>query len=232
MPLIDIDAIRSVSRTSPNTIAFTDNQEEYAFNVSKSTLYKRFITPENPKIVNVEIIEDPFEVLERLLSESGNLIFDEEEEKPYVYLPLYSSRNGQVYPGSGLNAWNADGRPRHPDEIYIPIPIDVRRSFPNFFPDRDTPFVLELPDGTELEGKASQDGGKALTSNPNRALGEWLLRDVLKLEPGTLVTNEILEDLGIDSVIVTKEDEGRFSINFTKSGSYEEFSANLHGDDE
>lgn len=42
-------------------------------------------------------------------------------------------------------------------------------------------------------------------SNPNSALGEWLLRKVLKKKAGELVTMSDLLRIGIDSVIVTKK---------------------------
>lgn len=60
-------------------------------------------------------------------------------------------------------------------------------------------------------------------SNPNSDLGEWILRNILKLKEGQLVTRSILEKLGLDSVVVYKIDEKNYSINFTKLGSYEEF---------
>lgn len=42
-------------------------------------------------------------------------------------------------------------------------------------------------------------------TNPNKALSNWLLRDVLKLKEFEPASIEKLEFLGIDSVIVTKE---------------------------
>ncbi len=39
-------------------------------------------------------------------------------------------------------------------------------------------------------------------SCPNSALGEWLLRKVLKKKPGELVTIQDLDVAGIDSVII------------------------------
>ena len=42
-------------------------------------------------------------------------------------------------------------------------------------------------------------------SNPNSALGEWILRKVLKKREGELVTISDLLRIGIDSVIVTKK---------------------------
>lgn len=60
-------------------------------------------------------------------------------------------------------------------------------------------------------------------SDPNKALGKWLLRDVLKLEYGELLTIEILEKYGIDSVRIDKIDNENYEINFAKLYAYDEF---------
>jgi len=67
------------------------------------------------------------------------------------------------------------------------------------------------------------DKGKGLMSNPNRALGEWLLDDVLKIAEGQLVTIEMLRDLGIDSVEVRKNSESDYEIDFKKNYSFDQF---------
>ena len=38
-----------------------------------------------------------------------------------------------VFEKSGLNQWNAGGRPRHSDEVYIPIPSEIHKNFQGFF---------------------------------------------------------------------------------------------------
>ena len=60
-------------------------------------------------------------------------------------------------------------------------------------------------------------------SNPNLALGKWLLRDVMELAEGELLTYEKLAVLGLDSVIIYKNSEGNYSINFTEVGTYDTF---------
>lgn len=62
------------------------------------------------------------------------------EQKEFVILPLYSTRNGLVPERSGLNQWNANGRKCSLDEVYIPIPIQIHQNFPDFFSSRDVPF--------------------------------------------------------------------------------------------
>lgn len=124
---------------------------------------------------------------------------------------------------SGLNQWHASGRPRNPNEIYIPIPAWIHRKFPDFFPNRDVAFELTLPDRNILSAKVCQDGSKALMSNPNMALGKWLLRDVLNLKEGNLLTYEKLQTIGLDAVVVYKIDSEHYDIDFTRTGSYEKF---------
>lgn len=150
----------------------------------------------------------------------------------YVILPLYSNRGG--YPNvperSGLNQWNANGRKRDANEIYIPIPQSIHHNYPDFFPQRDFPFELHLPDGTILSAKVCQEGGKALMSNPNSALGQWLLRKILRKREGELITIDDLYRYGIDSIKVIsthkKNSAGEkiYKIKFSNS-DYEDYSS-------
>ena len=143
---------------------------------------------------------------------------------PYVLLPLFSTRKKDektVPESSGINQWSAKGRPRHYNEVYIPIPKKIHSDYPDFFPDRDTPFKLHLPNGKTIEAKVCQDGGKALMSNPNKDLGEWLLRDVLHQEPEQLVTMETLNVAGFDTVILYKRDKSNYYLDVCYSDNYE-----------
>jgi hypothetical protein len=225
-PLIDINNIRDVKVTARGaTIQFSDSNAEYSFNNSKSTLYKRFITPDQVLLdVPVRILTDPFSAVEKLIAEAG-LIFAPVKVLPHVFLPLYSMRGGakRVPEKSGLNQWNAAGRPRDPNEIYIPIPAWVHRKFDGFFPPRDGAFELTLPDGTTMSAKVCQDNSKALMSNPNSALGKWLLRDVLNLREKELLNYDKLQTIGLDTVVIYKIDNNHFDIDFTRVGSYEKF---------
>jgi len=225
-PLIDINNIKDVKVTARGaTIQFSDSNAEYSFNNSKSTLYKRFITPDQVLLdVPVRILTDPFSAVEKLISEAG-LIFAPVKVLPHVFLPLYSMRGGakRVPEKSGLNQWNAAGRPRDPNEIYIPIPAWVHRKFDGFFPPRDGAFELTLPDGTTMSAKVCQDNSKALMSNPNSALGKWLLRDVLNLREKELLNYDKLQTIGLDTVVIYKIDNEHFDIDFTRVGSYEKF---------
>lgn len=228
MDEINLSKIKNI-KPSKTTIAFEDDKNEYSFNTSKSTLYKRFITTNVIKEIDAKILTNPYEILKGLNSNENSLIFEEiNESKEYIFLPLFSDRGTRHVPSkSGLNQWNADGRPRNADEVYIPIPSKIRDNFPDFFPGKDTPFNLILPDKSIIPAKVCQQGCKALMSNPNALLGKWILRQVLDLKERELLTYDKLEELGLDSVIIYKESTNSYSINFTKLGSYDLFLSNI-----
>jgi len=238
---IDLNRVRLIS-TSASTLVFSDGLEEYKFSRSKSTLYKRFFRKSVALEVPVSILPDPFKALEEIISSNsplpGNNDLTLQMESLFqdaiapiasIYLPLYSFRGGvkTVFDRSGLNQWNAGGRQRDMDEVYIPIPAWIHVRFPDFFPSRDELFKLLLPDGETLDAKVCQQGSKALMSNPNKALGQWLLRQVLGLAKGELLTYETLERVGIDSVLIDKLEDGTFKINFSKTGSFESFESDF-----
>lgn len=216
---VDVDNITDVQDTDAS-IKFFDGKNHYSFNKSKSVLLKKFETSSDYKLINVDFIEDPFTALEELLHSSSTIRTNTVSKKGvnYVVLPLYStgSKERLVRPKSGLNQWNASGRPRNENEVYIPVPRRIHTDYPEFFPSQEVPFNLRLPDGNILSAKICQQGGKALMSNPNSALGEWILRKILKIKPGRLVTISHLDIVGIDSVIISK-----YHINDEPSQAYE-----------
>ena len=228
MHYIDLNTVKLDKRkTTDKNIFFKDKYSNYKFYIAKSTLYKQFICEKPIVSFKVNILEDPFSFL---LKEDNNLnnLINEEEQYEQIYLPLYSARTGKVEEKSGLNQWNAGGRKRDEDEVYIPIPSWIHKQFEGFFPynrytDQKEPFILVLPDGKELNAKVCQSGGKGFMSNPNKALGHWILREILQIPPGQLVTYDDLDRIGIDSVLITKLDKYRFKINFASKGSYAVF---------
>lgn len=200
---INIDRIRNV-KDKGASISFEDDKNVYSFNRSKTVLMKRFEVPEVYRDISVDILSDPLTLLEQLLTDKPKDIYRPiVKGYDYVILPLYSTQqNSEVPERSGLNQWNARGRARNANEVYIPIPSKINKLFPDFFPQRDEPFELQLPDGRNLSAKICQDGRKALMSNPNSDLGEWLLRKILKKEEGSLVTKLDLDTFGFDSIMV------------------------------
>jgi hypothetical protein len=182
---IDINNIHSV-KNNKASLQFEDGNNFYSFNYSKSTLFRKFIIPDNAFKLPIEIIEDPYTLLLEL--------FENKDLKPatdklikgvnYVILPLYGIKKKEkfIFERSGLNQWNANGRKRDFGEMYIPIPAELHRKYPNFFPKRDQDFNLQIPTGEIFSAKVCQENSKALMTNPNKALSDWLLRKVLQLK--------------------------------------------------
>lgn len=275
---IDIEKISIINnRGNENNIYFTDSRHIYHFSMSKNTLYMIFSDLQELDSFDVQIMADPYSYLMKLKEESTETVLNtievskpheagddylvvrkvlkdayEEKKKDQLCLRLYSvSREGVKFVGekSGLNQWNAGGRKRDDNEIYIPYLTPDRNRNKEFFPPRDTPFDLFLPDGTKLSAKVCQaayaklsddayeklsdeekiieDGrrleGKAIMSNPNKDLGEWLLRKVFEIKPKTIVTYEMLEKFGVDSVVFTKISDREYKIDFSEIGTYEDF---------
>ncbi|WP_456312773.1 hypothetical protein [Pseudomonas shirazensis] len=240
MNFINLDQINDIQR-KPNSISFNDKNHEYNFNISKSTLFKRFTTT-NVSELKIEILKDPYETLKEIF-DNYKLDFTKSNKTKYEYviLPLFSTRSGEVAESSGLNQWNAKGRKRDPNEVYIPVPTIIHKKFPNFFPvnEKGISFNLHLPNEEILTSSMCQDSfikingievnkGKGLMSNPNKELGKWILRDILKIPEGTLVTYEMLVEIGIDSVEVRKIDSENYEIDFKKLNSYYDFIDSLN----
>jgi len=223
---IDINNLRSIKENKAS-LQFEDGNNFYSFNYSKSTLYRRFIIPNNAFELPVNILEDPYSLLLELFSQKKFKTATDKLSRGenYVILPLYGMKKGEkfVFEKSGLNQWNASGRKRNPGELYIRIPKVIHHEFPNFFPKRDVEFNLLIPTGEIFKAKVCQDGSKALMTNPNKALSDWLLRKVLQLKEGELATIAKLDELGFDSVIIIKDSKGTYKIDIMKTDSYIEF---------
>lgn len=244
--MIDTESIvMDASRSSLNNLYFSDGNHRYSFNVSKSTLYMDFADLKAMDTIDVDILSNPFDSLAELHSIPSIIDAKTSSNSEQLRLRLYSvDKKGRKYVPlrSGINQWNANGRDRHPDELYIPYPAQERSKSPLFFPQRGTPFGLVLPNGKEVEvqvcqraykkvskveysmlstqQKAIEDKksrvGKAVMSRPNNMLGNWLLRDVLGVPEGEIVTYDILREFGADSVVFTKKSKDRYSIDFCR----------------
>jgi hypothetical protein len=259
-PLIDLDQIHPTnsSGTKVNQYDaasfpyFTDGQGFYTFNTSKNTLFKKFDISQgnNSPLIELETINNIFEEIIRWSRSRATgaipapiqnleyLITPKKPTRPFVILPLYSSeaKGPKVYPKSGINQWNAGGRKRKFGEAYIPVPSSIHEDNPGFFPSRDTTFQLKLPNGNTVLASICQDAGKALMSNPNDQLCEWLFRTIdinfeqtkfQRMVQSTPYTYEDLLSIGKDSVRVFKNDDDSFEIEFMPVGSYEKFKAGI-----
>lgn len=229
--IIDIANIHSVKEKKAS-LQFEDGHNLYSFNYSKSTLFRKFIIPQNAFRLPIDIIEDPYSLLLELFEENKDLKTVTEKlvkGENYVILPLYGIKNKQkfVFDKSGLNQWNGKPRPNQErrgfGEFYIPIPKELHKKYPTFFPLRDKKFNLTVPSGEIFSAKVCQEGSKALMTNPNKALSDWLLRKVLQLAEGELATIEKLDKLGFDSVIIIKDENENFKIDIMKTNTYTEF---------
>lgn len=224
---INLKNINSV-KSNDASISFEDGENSYSFNHSKSTLFRRFHIPQSAFHLPVEILDDPYNLLLDL--------FEDKTLKPatdklirgvsYVILPLYGykiKKEKFVFEKSGLNQWNAAGRKRDFGEVYIPIPSVIHNQFPSFFPEKDKLFELKIPTGEVFSAKVCQDNSKALMTNPNKALSDWILRKVFQVKEGELLTIERMNELGFDSVIIIKDEKGNYKIDKAKIDSYERF---------
>ncbi len=221
MDLIDINKLNKIKKNK-SSITFNDTIHDYSFSLSKSTLNKRFLTEQTLYEFPIDVLGNPLEELKSCLDDINLKLTSGSTISQTIYLPLYG-KGFTVFEKSGLNQWNANGRKRDYNEVYIPMPAKINHQYPNFFPARDHPFNLKLPNGNIMKSKVCQDGNKALMSYSNKELGTWILRDVLKLNEGELLTYDRLQILGIDSVRIDKIDNESFEINFTSSGTYDTF---------
>lgn len=129
----------------------------------------------------------------------------------------------------------AGGRKRKFGEAYIPILAEVRNKYPDFLSPKNQPFDLTLPNGNSVLAKVCQQGSKALMSNPNDQICEWLFKSidpklsdiefVERLRNKRFYTYEDLELVGEDAVKIKKIGTYKFAIEFMQIGAYEYFVA-------
>jgi len=211
-------------------------------------LYKRFELAlfKNSPPIQLPIYEDIFDRIIGWVDPSGVIptgpseldapSVGEVRGKDYVVLPLYSTRNRNfkvVAEKSGINQWNAGGRERKFGESYIPIPQEIHNQFPGFFPGRDVKFKLLLPSGKIVSAKVCQENSKALMSDPNTDLCEWLYSTVDGADPNSSsrfrdqrpFTYEDLVRVGKDSVkiIKSKGQPYQYELHSGHLGAYDEF---------
>ena len=232
---------------------FTDGKHKYSFNISKNTLFKRFDlnSYNNSKPIDIKIYDDIFtKVLDWYASDVSELVKEKPDEDEYVVLPLYATKekkninNPDLVPkGSGLNQWNADGRPRKFGEAYISIPAPVIHNNPGFFPSRDTTFELKLPNKKIVLAKpcsGKPELPKSIMTDPNTDLCDWLFKIIdgseeraeKRLLEKRPYTYEDLRLIGKDSVKVVKKSNSLYELFMMPLDSYEMFITNSMEDEE
>ncbi|HGN0333541.1 hypothetical protein J3U92_16615 [Proteus mirabilis] len=249
--LIDLDSIKIISvNDNKGVFNFKDKNKKYKFNVSKSVLYQEFDASSELVVTKVPITQfkDPFELLSHIhvtdssISKLAPRKEKIEDPKKTIYLPIYSDSSMKVEEKSGFNAWNAAPKTKgsnklRPDfEAYIPIPIWIHHIFPHFFgfnaldkEERNAAkgFELQLPDDRIITAIVTQDNGKSLQTNPQSILGKWILHDVFGLKARELLTMDMLNELGVDSVKVTKVNDNKFKIDLADTSAFEQWKLGL-----
>lgn len=231
--LIDIDSIRLTNLPRGNSpIKFSDGHADYTFSPAKNTLFKTFEIGSKTKSKPIEVLIKEG-IFDDILGDSWSLNIEDEskETQDFVVLPLFSGRTGEVAPKSGINQWNAGGRKRSFGEAYIPVPAKIHNLKPGFFPPKDQSFTLVLPNGEALSAKICQEGGKALMTNPNNKLIDWLFAQIdgstesakKRLNDARPYTYNDLLAIGRDSVVVVKDDEHKFTLRPGGIGEYQEY---------
>jgi hypothetical protein len=266
--LIDLEKLRPLNRGGRtvkdwtdmgNGVYFTDGLSKYSYSTSKNVLMKSFEFDRAKNFIPLEIHSDPLDLLDQLVGRPsrqprkilpplltmGRDRIRHTKGVDYVVLPLYSTRTMEIPEKSGINQWNAGGRARKFGEAYIAIPKEIHHRYPDFFPKRDHPFDLLLPNGLTVQrAKVCQDGGKALMTHSNIELGRWLISvidpSVKEKEFDAAPKSRRpyrysdLVTIGADSVIVRKKNSLRagedpslfdagYSIEFASLGAYENF---------
>ena len=244
---IDIDNIRDIKKTD-TSISFNDGNNSYLFNMSKSTLFKKFDASERERILSLPIYihTDPFSILENVFNNtdsikipnlqlSESLELDAKEE--FIILPLYNDDTYLVNESSTFNAslgkpkTKGSNRPRPAYEAYAHIPVYIHYLYPYFFGfdalDRDSRnnsgFNLHLPNGEMIFAKITQDNGKSLQTNPQSILGKWLLFSIFGLKKYEKLTRNIIDEKEIDSIKVTKIDNQNFKVDVCNYLDYEKW---------
>lgn len=115
-------------------------------------------------------------------------------------------------------------RPSDELEIRIPNAWQFHHIYPKFFVDapifrsnskkcvsskKDRTFKLRfLPSGDEIDAYINQENGKAIESAEKQTiLGQWILRKVFQLKPYEPVTQDKLNEMGINGIRLTKKSD-------------------------
>ncbi|MEY4480955.1 MAG: hypothetical protein RIQ84_117 [Pseudomonadota bacterium] len=227
---------------------FSDGNSNYCYNKAKNVLYKKFELNhhKNSELIPLLILDD---ILEKILSWANleqqhpkkillPIVEESNTNQNFVVLPLYKTSTKEVQEKSGINQWNAGGRERKFGESYIPIPQIIHKKYPNFFPPSNQKFKIKLPNDKIISAKVCQQNNKALMSDPNTDLCDWLYKiiDLTDLAIQQRFLNkkpykyDDLKKVGKDSVRVTKVEnqDHQYEIESMDLDSYELFIADSY----
>ena len=129
---------------------------------------------------------------------------DFEVDRPGIILSLLNSK-GVVSAQDGLNWGNGfrGQKPRNPDDACFAVPRLALGELSAILgtANHGDVFQVTMHDGTTMDlmlqgGDRGKYLPKFLTTDPNSTLGRWILRKVLRLPPGSIVTRTVLESYG------------------------------------
>jgi NgoFVII restriction endonuclease len=195
-PLIDLKNL-SKFKSTHSSFSWSDGNKEYRFTFGDSQIWQKFDSNQKDSSLLdqfvVNIIEDPFSFLLNAyfgLVETVKVTTDQDIME--VYLPLYSYQSKEVEKKSGLNAWNAASKSKGSEtlrplnEVYIPIPREFHKKYPDFFTKNiftfeeeqkkyqgdsenkpEIRFYLQLPNGKRIPSLVTQSNMKSLQSGSN-----------------------------------------------------------------
>jgi hypothetical protein len=260
-PTIDLNSIYPLDRNGQKissfasdmhgNVWFSDGESDYTYSRAKNVLLKKFDLKKgftsNP--IELRAITNIWELV--LNGELAN-IFDSflqatepETQEDFVILPLYGSRSSdqkRVEEKSGINQWNAGGRARSYAEAYIPYPVASKKEKPDFFPPRDQKFRLRLPSGKVVLAKVCQQGSKAIMSDPNSDLVDWLFpvidgsleRSKARFHARSPYTYDDLFKIGKDSVKIYRDTDKdwEYRLEMAPIGSYEQYLEGIDQEEE
>jgi NgoFVII restriction endonuclease len=198
--LIDTNNLKDFNST-PTSFSWSDGNKNYKFTFGDSQIWQKFDSSKQDtfklKQFDVNIIQDPFKFL---LDSYLNLIGTAKQLEIDIveaYLPLYSYQTKEVEDKSGLNAWNGASKSKDSEalrplnEVYIPVPIDFHKKYPNFFTKDiftiikeranydgskeykpEVRFHLQLPNGKRIPALLTGDNMKNFQSGSNREYDE------------------------------------------------------------
>lgn len=234
---INRKAISNISKTN-SSIQFCDGENNYSFNISKTTLFKRFDVSQSKRILTypVKILDNPLSLFDDLYSLFDGKI-EKNQQKSYILLPLYNDKTLEVNEKSVFNASLASPKnkgsdtPRPDYEAYAPIPIYVHHLYPKFFgidalnreERKNHKIKLYLPNNQQIDAKITQDNGKGLQTSPQSVLGKWLLFDLFGLPPRAPLTRELIDEKEIDCIKITKINDKEFLLDAGSYGEYEKW---------
>ena len=199
-PLIDTNKLQKFSLT-PTAFSWSDGNKDYKYTFGDSQIHQKFDSSKKDTFLlhqfDIQIIEDPFSFLLDAYFKFIDKAKVATNDIIEAYLPLYSYQSKEVEEKSGLNAWNAAPKNKGSEtlrplnEVYIPIPREFHKKYPNFFTKNifkfekkqksyqgnkenkpEVRFHLQLPNGKRIPSLVTQSNMKGLQSGSNNEKDE------------------------------------------------------------